>query len=113
MTPFRDVEHAWLWYCTMQMERDAGRRPAGHGNGRPCDIDDIAAVFMRLFRSGRITFEQGSVMVTYGFRLTAPDPRYEPRQMQAWNQGLDAMHSALCEKEIVEPRNMRLTGDAG
>ena len=102
MNPFRDAESAWLWYCITQQERWNGLKPTGAGSDRPCDIDDIASVFMRLMRQGRLSMQQSAVMLRYGFNLRAPDRRYEPRQLQLWVQGLDALHTPLAEKGIVE-----------
>ena len=102
MTPFRNAEQAWFWFCRMQQERLNGLRPNGNGAGRPCDIDDIALSFRRLCRSEKITHKQETAMVIYGFAQRPPDKRVDPMGLQSWTAGLDRLHTKLAEKGIVE-----------
>lgn len=101
MNPFRDAEHAWLWYCSAQRERWNGARPQGSMNERPCDMDDIAAIFSRLCRLKKIANYDAHVLVAYGFMHRPPDRRYEPRELSAWRRGLDQLHTVLAMKGII------------
>ncbi|MCP5364937.1 MAG: hypothetical protein H6905_06900 [Hyphomicrobiales bacterium] len=103
--PFLSAESAWVWFSVMQKARHEGVRPQGHGGRRPCDIDDIAAAYLRLVRARRISKFQAHVLAKYGFEERMPDRRYEPREYQAWYQGLDALQTVLVDKGIVEPRH--------
>jgi hypothetical protein len=103
--PFRSADEAWWWYCLMQAERRAGHKSSGSGPGRPCDIDDVALAFNRLRRSKRILNHHVEVMVRYGHAQRPPDRRIDPRGLQAWNEGIDALHTLLAQKNIIEVVN--------
>lgn len=76
---------------------------AGTGKNRPCDIDDIARVFGELCRGGKISDWQAYVMTEYGaLKQRPPDHRYEPRELQAWVQGMDILHTPLAQKGIID-----------
>jgi hypothetical protein len=89
----------------MQIERRLGHKPNGGPSARPCDIDDIALVFLRLHKRNALHTRHVAAMHTYGMAQRPPDRRVDPRGLQAWTEAMDILYTPLAKKGIVELRH--------
>lgn len=103
--PFNSVEEAWFWFVQAYDARAAGVRfIAGLGAvARPCEPLDVLRALDRLHRQRRLERDHLCVLVHYGRRMDAPDPRRdrEARASCLWSEALSRLAPALREKGIV------------
>ena len=103
--PFGSPEEAWFWSVQAHDARAAGARvTAGRGLvARPCEPADVLRVVDRLYRQRRLLRDHLMVLVHYGRRLMAPDPRrrLEMRASSLWAEAFAALAPALRTKGIV------------
>jgi hypothetical protein len=72
MSPFQDAEHLWFWFMSSSQIR-TGLLRRGGGGTRPCELVDIEALVVRLFRCGRLSGAQLETLKKYGDMLRAPN----------------------------------------
>lgn len=104
--PFASAEDAWFWFVQAQEARQAGARfKAGLGETpRPCEPLDVLRAVDRLYRQRRLVRDHLAVLVHYGRRLMAPDPRRQAEQKAhlIWREALDTIDPVLRDKGIVQ-----------
>ena len=103
--PFVNAEEAWFWYVRCQKARRDGAR-FEHGMAqvaRPCDPDDIYRIVLGLYRASKLCRRKFDVLVRYGFRELAPDPRCDEEKVDArhWADALDLMTTVLSAKDLL------------
>ncbi len=107
-TPFNDTEEAWFWFCRYQAMRDeAGsfcRKSSFSTIQRPCDLDDIIRVVLKLRLAGHITQRHVDILIEYGSRFTTPDIHHadEVDDYPLWNTAIDLMTTIFIQKGIVQ-----------
>ncbi|CAK0760658.1 conserved hypothetical protein [uncultured Gammaproteobacteria bacterium] len=103
--PFNTVEEAWFWFVQAYDARAAGARVvAGLGTvSRPCEPLDVLRALDRLHRQRRLERDHLCVLIHYGRRMDAPDPRRdrEARASSLWTEALGRLGPALRDKGIV------------
>lgn len=98
-TPFQSPAEAWRWALRAVEIRAGTASPRAAGTGsvlRPCDPDDVVAIFDALFRRQAITREHTRVLRRY--------PLEEPTlkaDEALWNEAMAAAEPALRSKGIV------------
>lgn len=104
--PFPSTEDAWFWFVQAQEARQSGARfKAGLGDTpRPCEPLDVLRAVDRLYRQRRLVRDHLAVLVHYGRRLMAPDPRRRAEQKAhaIWREALDTIDPVLRGKGIVQ-----------
>lgn len=99
--PFRDAEHAWLWFCSCELRRLDGARNLGGGTPRPIEPADVYLVAVRAFVAMEITGHEWRVMWRFGLRQAIPDRRFEPNDLALWRCGVAALDPGLRRKQAL------------
>lgn len=104
-TVFDTVEDAWFWCVSaMTAKADGAQIKAGQASvPRPCEPVDIMKVVDRLYRNRAIMRDHLRVLIHYGKRCLAPDPRRnkEARAYTLWDDAMMRMESILEKKGII------------
>lgn len=104
-TPFATGEEAWFWFIQAHDARHQGAKVvAGQGEiPRPCEPVDVLRTVDRLYRQRVLLPDHLTVLVQFGRRLSAPNPRArrEERAAVLWQEAFRRLTPALCGKGIV------------
>jgi len=104
--PFACAQDAWFWFIQAHDARAEGARVvAGLSRiPRPCEPADILRLVDRLYRQRRLIRDHLCVLVHYGRRLSAPDPRRrtEARAALLWREAFDSLTPTLLAKGIIQ-----------
>lgn len=106
---FDSVEEIWFWCCKGQLLRESGSRFVRKSSSeeRPCTIDDIVRILMKLRFSGKLSAKHLYVLDYYGKRFCPPDlyNSLEKDDVCFWDEGLFLLEAACLKKGFLEVRS--------
>ena len=100
--PFPDPASAWFWAVEALIARHDGAM-VRHASGprRPCDPDDVLAVFNLLMTRHRLGDRHAHVLGVHGREGLPPDPRRSREDARLWAEAMGAMDWPLRARGIV------------
>ncbi|MBN2676244.1 MAG: hypothetical protein JXR30_03265 [Alphaproteobacteria bacterium] len=104
-TRFQNGEEAWFWYCRGQQLRESGQKfeRTSYMIERPCHLDDIIRIVMKLRFSGKLK-SHIDILMHYGQRFYVPDARLseEKEDFYLWDHAITQIESILEQKGLLE-----------
>ena len=108
VTLFDSVEEVWFWCCKGQLMRESGCQFMRKTSSvlRPCHIDDIFKMLIKLRFSGKISKQHIDILEKYGNRFCSPDENIleEKSDCLFWEEGLSYLEQACFRKKLIEKR---------
>ncbi|MBN1783374.1 MAG: hypothetical protein JW812_00200 [Alphaproteobacteria bacterium] len=103
---FETVEEVWFWCCKGQLLRESGSRFVRKSSclERPCTIDDIVRLLVKLRFSGKFSGKHLDILEQYGKRFCPPDI-YNPLEKDDvcfWDEGLFLLEQECLKKGFLE-----------
>ncbi len=106
---FQSVEEVWFWCCKGQLIRESGNRFVKKTSIsiRPCSIDDIVRIIVKLKFSGKISQPQVDILYKYGNRFCPPD-KYnfeEEKDCSLWENAMNFLEKECLKKNFLEKQS--------
>ncbi len=106
---FQSVEEVWFWCCKGQLIRESGSRFVKKTSIsiRPCSIDDVVRIIVKLKFSGKISQLQVDVLYKYGNRFCPPD-QYDSKEKKdscLWEDAMDFLEKECLKKKFLEKQS--------
>ncbi|MHA1549946.1 MAG: hypothetical protein ACTSXV_00650 [Alphaproteobacteria bacterium] len=107
--PFESSEEIWFWYCRGQHMRNIGNRQIKRISNtieRPCYLDDIMRIVMKLRFAGKIKQKHLDVIHSYGNRFSIPDVRdsKEREDAKLWQFAFNLLEITFRKKGFLSEK---------
>ena len=103
---FISIEELWFWCCKGQLVRESGDKflKKNQITIRPCSIDDIFKILVRLRFSGKFSKKEVEVLKKYGKKFCPPDfyKFTEREDCLLWEKSLKKLEIECKKKEFIE-----------
>ena len=107
--PFESSEEIWFWYCRGQHMRNLGSKQIKRNANaieRPCYLDDIMRIIMKLRFAGKIKQKHLDVLNYYGNRFYIPDERdsREREDAKLWQFTFNLLETIFRKKGFLREK---------